>query len=63
MLMNESAMTVCSGRPGLSRLRYEARLTFRRKRRDDLNRCRYKGDRGMKRWSGIGVSFHCRIAG
>jgi IS5 family transposase len=25
------------------------------KRRHGLNRCRYKGDRGMKRWVGIGV--------
>ena len=25
------------------------------KRRHGLNRCRYKGDRGMKRWVGLGV--------
>ena len=25
------------------------------KRRHGLNRCRYKGDAGMKRWVGLGV--------
>ncbi len=25
------------------------------KRRHGLNRCRYKGIRGMKRWTGLGV--------
>jgi IS5 family transposase len=25
------------------------------KRRQGLNRCRYRGDRGMKRWVGLGV--------
>jgi hypothetical protein len=39
---------------GGSDARTEGRISVA-KRRHGLNRCRYKGDNGMKRWVGLGV--------
>jgi hypothetical protein len=51
---SESLTTSCQVYPD-SRLMLCCRRSRVTKRRHGLNRCRYKGDAGMKRWVGLGV--------
>jgi IS5 family transposase len=54
--------TKSAERRKLEKQRCEGRISVL-KRRHGLNRCRYKGDQGMRRWVGMGVIGDAFVAG